>query len=250
MQTLQAGFETPFLVLALIILFSYTTQAITGFGSTVIALALGAQLYPVEQLLPVLVALNLPLCLYFVMRHRVRIDRPLLTKEILPWMSLGVAAGACLLLWLPAGSLKPGLGLLIVLFSLREILRLVLNSDHTAMTAPVFRFWAAAAGVTHGLYASGGPLLVYAVSKRRLDPGVFRATMMAVWLFFNVFLLVFYGVNGRWTEAAAFSVLVLLPLIPAGIYAGELLHHKIPVRGFWLIVQAVLLLSGVSFLIK
>lgn len=247
---LQAGLHTGFLLLALIVLFSYTTQAITGFGSTVVALALGAQLYSIPELLPVLVALNIPLCLYFVVRHREKIESRLLWREILPWMSVGVAAGAALLYFLPMPALKPGLGLLIVFFSLREGLRLAQKKEARAMEPAVFRAWTAAAGVTHGLYASGGPLLVYAVSRKNLDTSAFRATMMSVWLFFNFFLLGLYIYKGTWTAETERAVMFLLPLIPAGVYAGELLHHRIPVRGFWILVQLVLLLSGVSFLIR
>ena len=247
---LHAGFEPAFLVLGAIVFFSYTTQAITGFGSTVVALALGAQIFSIPELLPVLVALNIPLCLYFVLRHRDKIAQSLLFREILPWMSIGVCAGALLLVSLPVPALKPGLGALIVLFSLREGVRLVRKRETSVMSAPVFRFWTGAAGITHGLYASGGPLLVYAVSRKNLDTSVFRATMMSVWLFFNVFLLALYFYDGKWTHESERAVLFLLPLIPAGIYAGELLHHRIPVRGFWILVQLVLFLSGVSFLIR
>lgn len=248
--TLHAGFEPAFLLFGAIVFFSYTTQAITGFGSTVVALALGAQIYSIPELLPVLVALNIPLCLYFVLRHREKIAHALLLREILPWMSLGVCAGVILLISLPVPALKPGLGVLIVLFSVREGIRLWRKRDASAMSPSMFRFWTAAAGITHGLYASGGPLLVYAVSRKNLDTSAFRATMMSVWLFFNVFLLAFYFYEGKWNAESERAVAFLLPLIPAGIYAGELLHHRIPVRGFWILVQLVLFLSGVSFLIR
>src|SRR5690606_890364 len=46
-------------LLALFILFAYTVEAVTGFGSIVIALSLGALLMPVPQLLPILVPLNI-----------------------------------------------------------------------------------------------------------------------------------------------------------------------------------------------
>jgi uncharacterized membrane protein YfcA len=247
---LQAGMDGGFLLLAGIVFFSYTTQAITGFGSTVVALALGAQIYSIPELLPVLVALNIPLCLYFVLRHRDKIQKALLMREILPWMSVGVAGGALLLITLPVPALKPGLGILIVFFSLREGLRLLLKRDAAAMEPAMFRLWTTAAGVTHGLYASGGPLLVYAVSRKNLDTSAFRATMMSVWLFFNFFLLALYFYDGKWTAQTERAVMFLLPLIPAGIYAGEILHHRIPVRGFWILVQLVLFVSGVSFLIR
>ena len=50
--------------LALIVLISYSIQAMSGFGSTILALTLGVHLYPIEVLLPVLVPLDLLVNLY------------------------------------------------------------------------------------------------------------------------------------------------------------------------------------------
>ncbi len=248
-DSLRAGAELTFLLLACIIFFSYTTQAITGFGSTVIALALGAQIYPIPALLPVLVALNFPLCLYFVVRHNQAIEHSLLWKEILPWMSAGVIVGLGILATFPVPALRPGLGALIVVIAVREAIRILSAAKSGEAIHPAaFRFWTFASGITHGIYASGGPLLVYAMSKRGLSAANFRSTMMAVWLFFNVFLLAWYAVTGKWSMETTRAVIFLLPVIPAGILAGEFLHHRIPVRAFWILVQAVLFVSGVSFL--
>jgi uncharacterized protein len=79
--------------LALIVLISYTSQALSGFGSTILALTLGVQLYPMEALLPVLVPLDLLVNLYLVVRHHGHINRPILFKSILPAMGVGVLAG-------------------------------------------------------------------------------------------------------------------------------------------------------------
>ena len=50
--------------LALIVLISYSIQAMSGFGSTILALTLGVHLYPIEVLLPALVPLDLLVNLY------------------------------------------------------------------------------------------------------------------------------------------------------------------------------------------
>src|SRR5690554_6212859 len=60
----------PWLWIGLFVLLSYTVEAVTGFGSLVIALALGALLLPVAELLPVLVPLNVLMSGSLVLRHR------------------------------------------------------------------------------------------------------------------------------------------------------------------------------------
>ena len=60
----------PWLWLGLFILLAYTIEAITGFGSIVIALSLGALLLPIPAMLPVLVPLNICMSGYLAWRNR------------------------------------------------------------------------------------------------------------------------------------------------------------------------------------
>lgn len=71
----------------------YTLEAITGFGSIIIALSLSAQLVPIDVVLPVLVPLSVCRSSYLVWRHWHNIDRPLLFKTIPPSMVLGTFIG-------------------------------------------------------------------------------------------------------------------------------------------------------------
>ena len=41
-------------LLALVVLAAYTTQAMIGFGANIIALTIGAHLWPLETLLPLM----------------------------------------------------------------------------------------------------------------------------------------------------------------------------------------------------
>lgn len=236
--------------LAAIILLSYTTQAMTGFGSTVIALTLGAHLFPIADLIPLLVALNIPMCLVLVARHREHVDREVLSGGILPWMGLGVAAGLACATFLRGGALREAFGILIVVLAGRELSVLLERpAAREDMSAASFRFWVAAAGVVHGVYASGGPMLTYALSRRRMGRAALRATLITVWLVFNVAVLASCLWRGTWTAETARRALVLLPVVPVGLMLGERLHARVPERGFQLVVQSVLALSGAALLI-
>jgi uncharacterized protein len=85
--------DIHFLWLAVIALVSYATQAMAGFGSTILALSLGVHLYPIDVLLPVLVPLDLIVNLYIVTRHHRHIDNSLLFRKILPAMGFGLVLG-------------------------------------------------------------------------------------------------------------------------------------------------------------
>lgn len=233
-----------------IVLLSYTTQAMTGFGSTVIALALGAHFFPINDLLPVIVALNIPMCVVLVARHRAAVDAKVLRGAILPWMGLGMALGLAAAGLLRGAALRQAFGALVVLFAARELAALCgALKPQAEMGAGAFRFWVAAAGVVHGVSGSGGPVLTYALSRRKLDRSALRATLLAVWLIFNAAVLAACLWRGDWTSQTGWRALVLLPVVPLGILLGERLHALIPERGFQLAVQSVLVVSGAALLI-
>ena len=60
----------PWIWLGVFILLAYTVEAITGFGSLVIALSLGALILPIPAMLPVVVPLNVLMTGYLVWRNR------------------------------------------------------------------------------------------------------------------------------------------------------------------------------------
>jgi hypothetical protein len=103
-----------------------------------------------------------------------------------------------------------------------------------------------AAGVVHGIYASGGPLLIYAVSKLNFSKSVFRSTLGAVWLIFSVILTASYVITGKLTAHSIKLILMLLPVILIGIVLGEWLHHRIDEHRFKIFVFGVLLFAGLS----
>lgn len=233
--------------LAIIVLISYTTQAMSGFGSTILALTLGIHLYPVEVLLPVLVPLDMIINLYIVTRHYGHISRPHLFRSILPAMGIGVLAGIIAFQYVEGDLLKKIFGVLVILLSIRELFRLWRNgqkkialSNFKATTAIV------AAGIVHGIYASGGPLLIYAVSRLDLPKSIFRSTLSAVWLTFSVILTASYVITGKLTAHSLKLILMLLPMILIGILLGEWLHHRVDEYRFKIFVFAVLLFAGLS----
>ena len=233
--------------LALIVLVSYTTQAMSGFGSTILALTLGIQLYPIETLLPVLVPLDMLVNLYLVTRHYGHINRPLLFRSILLPMGIGVLAGILVFQFVKGLILKKIFGLLVILLSARELNRLVRKRpDQKRLSAPAATVFTAAAGFVHGIYASGGPLLIYALGKLDLPKSVFRSTLAAVWLFFSIILTVFYLLSGEFSRESLMLIAILLPVIIAGLLLGEWLHHHIAEYPFRIFVFSVLLLAGFS----
>src|SRR5690606_37702489 len=77
-----AAVTAAYILLGVFILFAYTAEAVTGFGSIVIALSLGALLFPIDWLQTILVPLNIAMTGFLAWRHRRHVDRRLLLRLV------------------------------------------------------------------------------------------------------------------------------------------------------------------------
>ena len=240
------------LMLALFIMLSFTTGTVTGFGSTVIALTLGAHFYPLETLLPVILPLNIFLNSYIILRHFRHIRVHLLLKKIIPFMGIGFILGMTVFHFLIKGAmLKPLFGIFVAVISVKELLTRIRTREQVQVSSNIIStLYITAAGIIHGLFASGGPLIVYAVSRMNLNKAQFRSTLPVLWVFFNVILVTSYFMSGSLTmETARFSA-ILMPVVIAGLFLGEKLHGSVNERVFNIFVFIILLISGISIAVR
>jgi hypothetical protein len=246
--------DSTFALFALIVLASFTTEAFAGFGSIVIAVTLGSHLYAIEEMLPLVVPTNLVLSGYLVARHRGHVAWRLLATGVLPLMGVGVALGLAAFGRFEGPGLKVGFGVLVAVMSGRELWLLVSRRELGAGRRPLGPAleWLllVAAGVVHGIYASGGPLLVYVLGRAGLDKGAFRSTLSVVWLTLNAALAATYVATGRLASTHAPRLAVLVTVAVLAIACGEWLHHRVRERPFRIAVFTVLLLAGTSILLR
>lgn len=231
--------------LAPVILLAYTAQAITGFGSTVISITLAAQFLPIPLVMPVVVALNLPFCAWLVWRERRDIALRLLWRDILPLMGLGTVVGVVAAAWLSGVDLRRPFGAVVIVIVALDLWRLA----HRRENAPPLllrRVLIGLSGFTQGLYAAGGPFLAAALAGSGLDKGAQRATLSVVWLLVNAALTLWFFLTGHFGPAAQLATLWLLPVTALALFLGNRLHHRVDERQFRLLVDLLLLISGIA----
>lgn len=239
--------SVAYLLFGAFILFSYTAEAMTGFGSIVIALSLGALLFPIDFLQTVLVPLNICMTGYLSWKHWRHIDWALLLKLILPFMLVGTLTGVVLQPHLGGNALKGLFALLVLWFAGRELWRA--SRGLAGGQKPVWwsRGIIGLAGITHGLFASGGPLLVYGLAGMTLNKARFRATLILVWFSLNSVLTGVFLMQGR-VQEHILVILAYIPLIPLGVWLGEHLHHKVDDVRFKLWIYRLLVLAALGLL--
>jgi len=253
--------DPAFLCLAAIVFLAFATQALSGFGALALAVPLGAQLYGIEELKVLLVPTSIVATGAIVLRNPAQVDRALLLRAILPLMAAGALLGMALASRLSGPVPELSFALLVTLFAARE-LRDLLGEEATIdagassdkMRAPPAprpsRVLISLAGVIHGLYATGGPLLVYTLGRAGLDKGRFRTTLAAVWLALNAGMTLSYAAAGRIDAAVLTKVLVLAPVTFAAGLAGAWAHDRVPERAFRRLVMALLLVSGLAMVVR
>lgn len=242
------NFKSYFLIV--IVLFATITESVAGFGKTVISVTLGTNFYPIEFLLPVLVPLNLILSSYIVIKYIKYSDKNFLLKEILPFMLSGLIFGIFIFGFVKGLILKKIYGLLVLFLSIKELR--VLFSKQTENTKNFskkeFNLWLLLSGIIQGIYASGGPLLVYALSSKKITKEFMRTNLAIIWLIMNTILLINYIITNKINYETIKLSLLVLPVIPVGIIIGDVLHHKIDEQIFKKVVYLLLCVAGTIIL--
>ena len=245
--------DEHFLLLTLIVLVGNITEAVTGFGSTVIAVTLGAHLYPIHYLVPIFVPLNIIISGYFVLRYNYAIEHSVLWGRILPLTIPGILLGISIFNFAQNTMLKIAYGVFIVGFSTYELAH-ILRASKQVKPKPLSPLQSAlcltSGGIMQAIYLSGGPLVVYYASRKLLNKRNFRSTLSALWLVLNIFLLISHVFTGKTTFTTLKASGMLLPALLAGIVIGEWLHHRIPEKTFRILVFLLLIVAGASLIIK
>jgi uncharacterized membrane protein YfcA len=240
--------DPRFWALVVIVGGAFTVEAAMGFGATVLAVTLGVHLFPLDQLLPVIVPLGLFLSATIAWRERAHIDWPLLLGRILPLMGVGLLAGILIFERASNEALRRVFGLFVVVLSSLELWRRWAAPQRPPEPLPPLRTGVTilGAGVIHGLYSSGGPLLVYALGKAQLPKRRFRATLSSVWLVMGSALSLAYLLNGHLDSGTMTATLALLPVLGIALLAGNWLHHRLDEERFRVLVYGLLLVAGLT----
>jgi len=236
------------LLLLLIALGAMLTEAIVGFGSTVLTVALGAHLLPLDVLLPAYIPVNMLLSAFLLWRQPGAIDRDLLLRHILPAVGIGMALGLLIFRQGVGGGLLPWLAAFVIALAVIELSRLA-RSRHASGT-PIGKWQGSllllCGGIAHGLFGSGGPMIVYVTSRDVPDKSRFRGTLAALWLILNGVLIGNYAVLGLFSKQSATISLAMLPVLVLAALLGDRIHGKVAPGPFRVGVYVLLLLSGVA----
>jgi uncharacterized protein len=227
----------------LILFLAYFLRAITGFGSALVAVPLLALWLPLSFVVPWIVTLDVLAALALTLAGGCK--GKVAWVEIgwlIPAAAVGMVIGSALLVRLPESWLLGVLGILVIVFGLRALLRL-------QGEAPMSRGWAWPAGALGGaigaLFATGGPPFVIYLSHRLDDKTLLRGTLSALFLLEGSARLATFAATGLLTQNGLGQAVTMgLPLLALGLWLGHRVHLRIAQTQLTRLIGGLLLVSG------
>ena len=177
--------------------------------------------------------------------------RQVLFKHVLPAMGIGLLIGIGIFNYIQGDTLKRLLGVMIVVLSARELINMFAKRKNSApLSRSKSTAYVLSAGIVHGIYATGGPLLVYALNRLNMSKSIFRSTLAAIWTALNIVLVFSYVLTEKVTAMTLQTSTIILPSLVFGLLIGDMLHHRINERLFRIFTFALLLISGLPIIFK
>ena len=106
------------------------------------------------------------------------------------------------------------------------------------------------AGIVHGMFSCGGPLMVVYASERLKGRDEFRVTVSATWCVLNSIIL-FTDVRAGYFDTKTLVLTgISVGLLFAALAIGNLIFRHMNKRWFMIITYVLMGISGVSLLIK
>lgn len=245
-----------YILFFIVILLANIMHGITGFAGTVLAMPFGLMLvgYPVAK--PILNVLAIISGVYVFAGNHKSVDWKELKKIVLV-MAVGMLCGF-FIKDLFAGReqiLYKLLGVFVVVLAIQGLWKEFRPQPQQPRTeaAKTGRFdliLLPLAGVVHGIFVSGGPLLIGYLTRRVKDKNVFRATISTVWVFLNTIILIDDIRAGLWTASLVKTQLVSIPFLLVGMYIGGRLVKKMSQPLFMKLTYILLFISGLSLFVK
>jgi uncharacterized protein len=229
---------------------AYVVRGMSGFGAGLIATPLLVMVLPVHVVIPTTGLLVFVLFIFLTIRDR----RSVIWRELkllAPPTIIGVVAGLFLFRVLDNRLLVTMLGSFLVAYAAYML------AVH-AFGLPQFRCserWAWPLGFAGSFIdtlfgGGGGTLVVIYMHAREIGRAEFRATLAMLWFLEMIARIGGYAISGFYTRDVLLLFAALLPITWAGTWVGEHLGNRVSPETFSRILAILLMLSGISLLLK
>ncbi|TXK21988.1 sulfite exporter TauE/SafE family protein [Ottowia sp. GY511] len=236
---------------AAVIALGYVVLGLTGFGSALVAVPLLAWRWPLVDVVPMVLLIDVLASLLMggLNLREVRWDE---ARRLLPGMVLGALLG----LWLAqrATSAAPliVLGAYVVWVGAQALrARPLVAGAAAASPGWLGALYGAGVGLVEILFGTAGPLVLAWLARQRVDARGMRASTPAIIMVAALGAIALMAVDGRLASGAIWQrLLVLLPVAVVSVLAGHALAHRVPTEALRRCICGLLILSGAMLILN
>lgn len=259
----------------IVIFLANIIQGITGFAGTILAMPFSIHLVGYEVAKPVLNVLGIIAGIYVVVGGYKNVNLKQL-KRVSVFMAIGILVGVVIKRF-TAGHEKAmfvALGLFVIMIGARGLIAFAkyafengvfityksprktkgsvaeredyIEKGMTPGDTALLLF----SGIVHGIFVSGGPLIITYLSNHTKSKEEFRRTVSAVWIILNTIILVNDLLAGYYTPETIKVQLCSVPFLFGGMFVGGLLFKRMSQTLFTVLTYILLCIAGVSLLLK
>ncbi len=249
-------FNIKDLIVFIILFGANLLQAITGFAGTLISMPPTIKLIGVGEAKALLNAIAQISSLMIVCTGFKHINWKEFTRMFI-CMIIGMAAGIKIFEIFPLHQLLILYGIMIIAIAIKKLLFSRTNTDKasynsktssehgsTSISKLFMLIILLTAGIIHGMFVSGGALLVVYAAAVLKDKEEFRATIAMIWLTTGCYMTGTQIMLGNFNTHVIMLLIVGIVPVFAGTLIGTKLVKKIPQEIFMKLTYILLLLSG------
>jgi len=234
-------------MLVAVVVSAYFIRGLTGFGSGLIAVPLLAFSYPLQTVVPLVLALDFLASFLLGSASTKQADWSEI-RRLLPFGAIGAAFGVFALIRFPSVVVLMAMGLFVMYFGMHNVLGIQPQGHVSALWALPAGLIGSTAGALFG--TSGPPYIIY-LTHRLQDKAAIRATFSWLFVIDGGLRLALFALTGLLLapETQLAIATALLPMI-AGLYLGNKVHLNISKETMLKVVGALLVGSGGSLVAK
>ncbi len=241
-----------YILFFIVIFLSNIIQGITGFAGTILAMPFSIILVGYDTAKPILNLLGLLSGVYIFVGNKDKVSWKEV-KKIIMIMAVGIFIGFFLKNSFADKQevLYKALGAFVIFLAIKGLSSYYIKKDDKPIVEYSKKksiFMLGLAGIVHGIFVSGGPILIGYLTKKIDDKTVFRATISTVWIVLNTIIFLEDVNNGLWDVNLVKTQLISIPFMLLGMYGGGKLYAKMSQELFMKITYILLFISGLSLI--
>jgi uncharacterized membrane protein YfcA len=167
---------------------------------------------------------------------------------LLTGLAIGIVFGMLVFTTLPRDWTRVLIGVISVAFALNNLFGWARHRPPARASWPRGVAWSSVSGLTSFVAHAGGPPIMAYLLPQKLDRKIYVGT--TVWFFFfsNYAKILPYAYLGQLDVANLATALILLPLVPVGVWLGVVVQGKLNERIFYQVSYWSMLAIGIKLL--